>query len=272
MEPWGLSGPEFLFIYIGAMIAAIWLSQALRNHWWTAPEREQGRLSEDEVAYLCGGPRRLQEVAIARMVERGALRVQRDGDLTPTGAPAQTPLEQDLLQLLEQRPRSAAQLATSGHWTVNATEESLYNRGLLHRETPRQKFLITLPVLVVFLVGVARLINGISLGRPVVFLLILVVVSLVILLGRPNASTRWRSRAGDKLHEDIAAEKAGDRITPLVGAAGLVAVGGFGLFPDPTIATALVPPVAETTSSNDGGGCGSGCGGGGCGGCGGCGG
>jgi uncharacterized protein (TIGR04222 family) len=275
MEPWGISGPSYILLYIGGMVGALWISGRLRRSMWSRPAREiTTPLSEDEVAYLCGGDKRVVETAIARLVERESLRVERSGVLTATGGPASTELEKDILGTVRSRPRTAGEIGCTGHYSVRLARQGLLERGLLTTETPAQTFLVTLPLLVVFLVGVARLVNGIALGRPVVFLIILLVLSFLVLIGRlaPGDSPR-RTRAGDQLAAEIAAHDARAPISPLVGAAGLVAIGGFGLFPDEAIATALTPPVSSADSGGGGGDSGGGgCGGGGCGGCGGCGG
>jgi uncharacterized protein (TIGR04222 family) len=275
MEPWGISGTLFILLYIGGVIGAIWISALVRKAMWARPGREiAAPLSEDEVAYLCGGDRRVVDTAIARLVERESLRVERSGVLTATGGPASTELEEEILGTVQSRPRTAGEINCTEHHSVRQARQGLLERGLLATETPAQSFLVTLPVLVVFLVGIARLVNGIALGRPVVFLIIALVITFFVLLGTFAPDSHRRTRAGDQLAAKITTHLP---ISPLVGAAGLVAIGGFGLFPDQAIATALTPPA--TASANDAGGGdsgggdsgGGGCGGG-CGGCGGCGG
>src|SRR5437588_10163868 len=82
-EPWGMSGPQFLAAYW--LVLALAVGYALVSRWLVrraagpARDGEGTALGLHEVAYRAGGPRRVAEAAVARLVESGALRPARRG-------------------------------------------------------------------------------------------------------------------------------------------------------------------------------------------------
>src|SRR5688572_6896453 len=110
MHPWGLSGPEFLWLYAVALVVAIAVALGARMavHRPRRPDATD-RLAPEELGFLAGGPRRAVHVAIARLVDAGLVRTDRSGTVTSTAdrAPAGHPLDDAVLAALI-TPRSVA--------------------------------------------------------------------------------------------------------------------------------------------------------------------
>ncbi|HEX8867024.1 MAG TPA: TIGR04222 domain-containing membrane protein, partial [Lentzea sp.] len=84
-KPWGLSGPEFLQLYWVALAVAVLVAITIRAYARTARGSQPARtLDMDELAYLAGGPRRVVETAIARLLTAGELRTSRRGAVQAT--------------------------------------------------------------------------------------------------------------------------------------------------------------------------------------------
>src|SRR5262245_57597835 len=100
MHPWGLSGPAFLWLYVAGMVVglvvAIGVRRRVRRPHVTAPPTT---VDVVELGFLGGGPVNAVQVAVARLVHAGFVRVDRSGTLTATTPPQRTgaPLDDVLL-------------------------------------------------------------------------------------------------------------------------------------------------------------------------------
>jgi uncharacterized protein (TIGR04222 family) len=85
-QPWGLSGPQFLWIYgtgMAAFVAAPWLLVLLARTFGTAsPQAPTRVLDAYEVGYLAGGAQRAAEVVIGELTASAALRVDSVGQIS----------------------------------------------------------------------------------------------------------------------------------------------------------------------------------------------
>jgi len=85
-QPWGLSGPQFLWIYgagMAAFFAAPLLVALLARASGTASSRAAAlMLDAYEVGYLAGGAQRAAEVVIGELTASGALRVDSAGQIS----------------------------------------------------------------------------------------------------------------------------------------------------------------------------------------------
>lgn len=299
-----LAAREFLQLYVlclaGALAAALACRSLLRLPWsrnWRAPE-----LGPYDVAYLGGGPRRAVAAALARLQGLGMLEIAgfsardvaagrpatlaRGADARPG---AVHPLEKALLKevpIALDAWEKLVQLAP-----LHVVRDRLERAGLVL--DPGSAFLPRwLPVFLFFAlgsVGVMRIVVGISRGRPVGFLVLLVIATA--LLGLLFARAPFRSRRGDALLKELRG-RHGRRSFSGAGAAELpLAVGlwGAGMLPDELklamqrgrgscggdagafgfCADGGGGGEAGAGGDGGGGGGGGGCGGGGCGGCGG---
>ncbi|MDQ3578704.1 MAG: TIGR04222 domain-containing membrane protein, partial [Actinomycetota bacterium] len=86
-EPWGITGPDFLRIYLVGFAFALLSALALRimARTGSAGGRTTGdaighdQLDMDELAYLAGGARRVVETSVARLLDQGKVRANRTG-------------------------------------------------------------------------------------------------------------------------------------------------------------------------------------------------
>jgi len=110
-HPWGISGPEFLWLYAAGLAGAVVWVVVVRAR-ARRPEPTPGpAVSLDELAFLAGGARRLVELSIARLVAAGRLRVNRTGTLTSTvKRPPGEPLDAAVHAALGRRPLRPATL------------------------------------------------------------------------------------------------------------------------------------------------------------------
>lgn len=283
-EPWGISGPEFLSLYLVALIIALVWTRSVRlrlrrTPGWQPPQP----LTVDEFAYLAGGPRRVVEASIARSLESGALRLNRSGMLRATGRTAGSAVDSAVLADCDGYRMSARLLTrVAQREAARSCGERLAELGLivppdLARAQTRRALI---PLLVLGLVGVVRCVNGIALGRPASWLVLLLVLTGVAAFLASRRPTLLRTVLGDQVLEQARTkERTVDRVdsgdiavlagtAALAGAAGLVAFGGLSAFPDPQIAASLRSHVSKSASSSGEGGCSGGSGGGGGTGCG----
>ncbi|MFB9905810.1 TIGR04222 domain-containing membrane protein [Allokutzneria oryzae] len=299
-EPWGISGPTFIVLYCALIVGLVVLNKV-----WAGRQRRGGDLGAPvgalipppyHLAYLVGGARRAAETAVASLLADGRLRIASAGTLTRTSEQrTPDPLENAVLDKANSvRARTVVELV-AGSPACAAIAEDLSDRGLLvspdaAKARLRRIFLLFLALEVL---GIVRVANGISLDRPVGFLIPLVVVAGIATVVAGIASAVHTPGRRTVLGDRVAAEARGRYSNHhadepgLVGvstfgfAAGAVLFGGLMLYPDEQIQQALnysPPPVSTSGGGSDGGsggsdsggGCsGGGCGGGGCGGCGG---
>src|SRR4051812_44298977 len=98
-DPWGISGPDFVVLYIALLGAGLLIrvivsgvvsSRALRA--------DDGRPVPPptvyQLAFLAGGPDRAVDAAIAALVDRGQLRVNSYKQVSQAGTRPSEPLEQ----------------------------------------------------------------------------------------------------------------------------------------------------------------------------------
>ncbi|PWW62258.1 TIGR04222 domain-containing membrane protein [Actinokineospora spheciospongiae] len=313
-ETWGITGPDFLRGYAVAFAVAVLCWVAVRLIARSGPRSTSADASPhslltlDELAYLAGGPRRVAETALARLLDGGLVRPSRSGQVqVVAGATSANRVDRALLSdaggfrhrtvrvLIDKVGRSGA---------VDDVRAALTGKGLLVDQGPRYRVGSVLALGLLFAVGVVRLVAGAAGGRPFGWLLLFLAVTLltwVVLARRPLPTT---THAGQRVLAEAGAVRVGEDsgAALLGGVAGLVAFGGLAAFPDAEISSVLelklvaaqsyggvagaagsnstwsYSDAGSTTGFGSGGGSGcassggsGGCGGGGCGG-GGCGG
>lgn len=278
-DPWGLTGTQFLEWYFVGIGVAIVLAVVIRNLPKLAGDPIHGvRPSAVDAGWLAGGPVRAVEAAIAGLLAAGALRADSGGLLRSTGdTTARDGLTADILK----RTRAGHSLLdVSGYVrrrsALGEVGAALAERGLvLSPQAERlNRLLAAAPTLAVLIVGIVRLVNGISLSRPVGFLWLSLIGTVILLIAlvvsrRRNVPTA----SGRRVLREL-------RRMPSPDAAMIVALRGLGQYPDARVAEALRRSAAlerrqRASAAGSGaaagffiGGGGSSCGGGG-GGCGG---
>lgn len=295
-RPWGLSSPEFLELYWIALAVslafAVFVRVRLRGTRGDAPAGVLGLL---DIAYLTGGPRRVVETSVASLIDSGALVPARNGSVRLVGSPvADHPVDAAVLaDATRYRYRTLTLLITSVSEKDAPREvgRRLTEQGYLVARDEAKRRLRTgvVPMALLFVVGVARWINGQVVNAPVWTLTLQLVLTGLLIWGLLQAAPLTRTAKG---RDAVAKARAGENtggwgVTSSANAAELVALNGFSAHPSITLRAAARPrPRARAASggayvagsyaascgSGSGGTCssssGSSCGGGG-GGCGG---
>lgn len=282
-NPLDWTGPEFLVLYVGLLLAVMIGSPLLRR--WlrrrVGDVRDGGVLSTLETAYLAGGPARAVDAGVAELHRRGVLHWNaqserfeaRDADVPPLDAPlgelARTVASAELGAALRRAQR-----------TMAPVRSALERRGLYLRAEDARRIArwSALPAAALFAFGLAKVAIGVQRDRPVTVLAILCVITAIYALVMFAGSAK-PTRAGEQaLARKRAAQRpANNGRTDDLGLA--VALGGTALLSGTALAAyheRRVPSSSSdssssSSSSDSGSDSGSGDSGGGssCGGCGG---
>ncbi len=296
MRPWGLSGPEFLQLYwIGlalAVLVAIVVRVRVRAGRSSQPVRS---LDVDELAYLAGGPRRVVETAIARLITAGELRTSRRGAVqVTTSVQSVNPVDRAVITDSQRYTARTVGLmipVVAEDSVVTAIGRRLEDMGLVvHPDVAKnalRKGSIVLWVLLA--IGVARWVNGVAIGADIGWLSLQLVITAALIWLLTRRGKLVRTTKGDRVLDSArtaGGRAAGSDAGVYAGAAGLVALGGLTVYPDLTVRSALLASSAGSSSGftsssgcssgssscssasscgggGGGGGCGGGCGGGG---------
>lgn len=294
--PFTLSGPDFLLFYglafVGCLFAAF-LLKAMHVSLVSEESFEQrSELEPYELTFLSGGPELTLAAACARLETNGVLDLGRKGrkvqatDTLPEDAHG---IEKAIVSATGKSGKaSAAALRLRCKKELDRLKRSLVRGGYLLDPSRSLAFqaLRVGPLVLLGLVGVIRLLRGLSNGRPVLFLaafLVLTVVALIFLAGEEHTITERGKRALRGLKERNAAlqESARSNWSALSGRDQIVATGlmGTAVLSESVLglmssmrrsqggsgSSGLISSCGATCGSS----CGASCGGGGCGGCGG---
>jgi uncharacterized protein (TIGR04222 family) len=235
-NPWGISGPDFIWLYIGAfgltLIALFILRRSGRGGSLERAGHEP--LTVEETAYLSGGWLRMVESAIAGLVSRNVIRIERNGYIYAVSKPEQGPeseLEEAVVHNVGGRAgRTVGQIQRklAGNPMFDRLHESLAARGLVYGGGRSWKSVA--PMAVLFAVGVARWITGVQLDFPVGYLSALLVVTLVVMIFALRGVKPGITKAGRKVLDERGSS---------VGTAAMVALGGLNAYPDRDTAKAF---------------------------------
>lgn len=212
MNTWGISGPDFLLLYV-MLLALTWMI-VLAMRWrigaatGAAAAPDQPELDLYEAAMLNGGGRLVLAVAACRLKEAGSFRRDSDDDtLTVTGPrPVNAdPVQKWLYDYVKHEAIDAVDLLDEGPAdpVLAPIRDRLSERGLMltDRQTASmlRQVLWFAPLLAL---GVARLVAGILNHHPVVYLVWLMLLSLGIAVNlcrlpgsRPDAAQMRRKFA-----------------------------------------------------------------------------
>lgn len=296
MNPFDLPGPLFLALYIGAFIVALVLQARLRALCrGNAALGRLPRLTPYEAAYLVQGRERAVETALAKLAHDGTIAPAPEAGSFAIQAPlpeGSDPVLQDVYRELQQGRTRLQALSASTPASLQRIEARLQREGLLMADgTPEAacwRRSGTWPLWAVFALGAVKLGVGLSRGRPVGLLVVLLIVTLLVAWfsrGLPRLSAR-----GELVVPELLKRNAALRTTALRRGADLAEADmllAVALFGSTVLASgalawvhqAMARPVSSGSSdggSSDGGGsscssgggsCSGGCGGG-CGGCG----
>lgn len=293
VSPFDLKGPEFLGFYFASLVAVCAVAAFLRWH-WRQPADAAGdstqQLDPYAVTYLSGGRGLAISAALTNLCQRGVISVSSlFGRLAATKPlPADShPFERGIYDLVAQSSDTVKAVRERSSELTTPIAESLKEQGLVVSDAQARKAMLV-PLLLASLVpvmGFIKILVGLERNRPVGFLVVACILSLIaIAVG--FARRPLRSRRGDVVLAELRSRHDGLRETArtsfsnLSGAALPLAVGLFGMgvlagTPLDDLRTKLQPTASGSScgsgcgGSSCGGGGGSCGGGGGCGGCGG---
>jgi uncharacterized protein (TIGR04222 family) len=298
MTTWGISGPQFLLLYVALFAVTAAVVATARRRALATPEGRTAtpaRLDPYEAAYLNGGVSLVATTAISGLLRGGLVastaRRGRWVRLSPRTAPAAAahPVEWAAYQVVAANPgRTLGDLraALAREPAMTALGERLRRGGLVPSPEQRARYraaaLWFLPLLAL---GAARVAAGSANGRPVGFLVALLVVTVVVAVGlalQVPQTTELGRRALQQLRLANPRPTGGLAPAEMTMAMALFGAGVLWTADSDTALLLRVPREHSAyggagTDGGVGGGCsaggggGGGCGGGGCGG-GGCGG
>ena len=292
-RPWGLSGPEFLQLYwIGlalAVLVAIIVRVRVRAGHSAQPVRS---LDVDELAYLAGGPRRVVETSIARLLTAGELRTSRRGTVSATSnTQSVNPVDRAVMtdsQRYSNRTIGLMIPSVARDGVVTSIGSRLEDMGLVVNAEVAKSALRkgSIALWVLLAIGVVRWINGVAIDAPVGWLTLQLAITAVLIWLVTRRGRLVRTTKGDRVLDSARTAgggAAGSDTGVYAGAAGLVALGGLTVYPDLAVRSSLLASSGSaaytsstnysacsssssscsSSSSSCGGGGGGGCGGGG---------
>src|SRR5919107_1098499 len=126
--PWGISGPDFLALYVAALIVVVGVAVLARIKVRRPPSAPPAqRVGLPELAFLAGGPRRVVETAVSALLESGSLRPTRDGRLnaiahTVGDTPGRDAVERAVLREIGAKPRSVFRVLSKASGSAAVTK------------------------------------------------------------------------------------------------------------------------------------------------------
>lgn len=291
-NPLELRGPEFLQLYFVLLGLAVFAGVILRRMLTTSDPgravKSPAALDPYEIAYLRDGPDAAFDVAMIKLSSEGLLEHDNLMRVHVKSTPRRT------LTDIERAICNAAKSPISIRVCRNASAvplarvgASLISRGLINEPASqaRAKFISSLPLLAVFLLGLVKIMIGLSRDRPVSILIILSILCLGVLIYFWCWTPPYRTAEGNRVIDQLqlkarqkqsrsadVAESYAILGRPALTAATLGVVGAFLYQPPPARGNMRADGGSYGGSCGGGGGSscgGGGCGGGGCGGCGG---
>lgn len=294
-NPLDLNGPQFLAFYIPACLltvgAACWMRSQLR-----LPDdcRETPELTPSEIACLDRGPDGALQTTLATLFVDGRIRLRRDASFitkwTGIGTrrrlcseprqdeaiASQTPDDLEIALLNCTAGRHGAlpqQLLKEGRPAATRIAQRLKDRGLMESSASlgAARWWPAATVAAMGGLGLAKLFVGVSRGRPIGFLAIILFAMAfvgVVLLSPPR-----RTRTGERILRDLkqrhqalralTRKKGPDAIAELPAAELALAAGlfGQGAFDHPDLRWLDRSLRHAACGDGGGGGCGGGCGG-----------
>jgi uncharacterized protein (TIGR04222 family) len=272
LGPFDLTGEPFLTLYIVLLLAAVVAGFVIPRH-LRPPGRAQSLTDPDMLAVLAGGKNRFVEAVTARLLARGALALSGGNAFMPKpGARGDGAAELCVLALSAPIKWSTIQLQLADYAEPVVRRLAATGLYMNDEDASRIRWWQTLPYVLLIAFGTIKLMVGEARGKPVGFLIGLLIVTAIC------AAIRWFNldRRTQAAHEAIAdAASCNDRLkrAPTTGEIGTaVALFGTGVLAGSAwhafhrMRTAGDNGSLSGDSSSSGGS--SGCGGGGCGGCG----
>ncbi len=294
--PWDWDGITFLIAYgLAFFLVALPLAIHIRNRrnkMFECPDAPETLIDPYEVAMLAKGSGRVIQTAVAKLVKDGTLVYKSTGkdkgklSMGLVQPPALHPFESVILRKVRGAARglSPASLFSEIRDDFAVMERHLAIQGLKPTSTDRGNgaWAVAAPFLILIVLGVLRILQGISNHRPVGFLVIFLFITFIIAMVM-GSKIRRITPAGEallnRMRQETQAPKEGEADPGFPCRVALLGVAAMAGMPDlQFLMRDNHLKQVDAPSSGGSGGCGSGCssgcggsgcGGGGCGGCGG---
>ena len=242
MNPFNLSGPEFLVLYVVVTLGIFclaWLkrlSMSVADDPGASPPRD---LTPEEIAFLVGGETMVINAAVAKLVHAGIIAQNPETKVLESrqSLPASpSDIDRVIYNAVQEGSATFTLIAKEGANLYDSIRDRLWSYGLLvtlsqNARLQNVSFLIAMAAPAF---GFVKILMGMSRGRPVGILMVLCVVTAVIawcLFQRPV----FRTRQGDDTlnllrNEHAALETQGTQMLTGLSAGDLMlAVALFGL-------------------------------------------
>jgi len=222
-----LNGPAFLILYgVCLLIAICW--SFFRSRGALNRFDRQGydpQLTDPyDIAYLAAGVPRVAQLAVVRLMQSGhiewksGLLIKRLIALNPTGGDAHNRIERTLRQAVQNNGRQGlpvTQAIPTLQSEIRPFEVKLAAAGL--RPTAKERSsagrAAALPLIILFVIGCIKLGLGISRDKPVGFLVVLLIATLILVVV-VGASTRRLTKSGEALLGNLRSPRNTPRKTP----------------------------------------------------------
>lgn len=200
LNPFDMTGPEFLQFYMYTGLLVVVVAAALR---WQAKGGTRANADVElcpyEIAYLRESPTLALRAAVANLISKKALELDANAAVTRTGVASHAhPLEEAIL-LQTASPVTLRTLERRVSPNLDRIRARLEELGLLVGSPQRNLARVgELMIWGTVAVGVIKIVVGISRGKAVAFL-VLLVIAMVALRFLINATLRLhRTRAGER--------------------------------------------------------------------------
>ena len=273
LGPFDLTGGPFLTLYGVLLVLTVIAGFIIPR--WLRPDGSAMRITDPEkLAFLAGGKVRLADAVVSRLLAGDAVSlIGKKAFAAAPGAEGHSFAERNVLAVATGLPAGWSSVERSIAPQADTIERELVSAGLMMDQpvTGQMRFWQTSPYLVLLAFGAIKVVVGEERGRPVGFLIALLILTLFLAAIRFFVVDR-RTRGGIEALGN--ARERSDRLrrAPANDEAGLaVALFGTGVLAGSPWSDYH---ALRTAGSSDGGSSSGGCGGGGGGGggCGGCGG
>ena len=242
MNPFNLSGPEFLVLYALVTLGAFglaWLTRVSMSVGDDPAAPTSRDLTSEEIAYLAGGDAMVINASMAKLVHGGIIAQNPETKVLESrqGLPASpTSLDRVIYDATQEGSATYGVIWKDGADHFDSIRDKLRSYGLLVTPTRNQRlqnvsFLIAMAPPAV---GLVKILLGMSRGRPVAILMILCMVTTALawcLFRRPVFRTRQGEDTLNLLRNEHAAlETQGTQMLTGLSAGDLMlAVALFGL-------------------------------------------
>jgi uncharacterized protein (TIGR04222 family) len=186
MNPFNLRGPEFLLLYFCFSLVVIFAIAILRRRAETGPAPKIDLGDPYLIAYLRGGEQEALRVAVISLVDRGMLamddQIIRRADYV-TDDTVRHPIEYEVLKKFGD-PGEASSIFKDDNLKslLQPYHDKLERAGLMPDANVRRDRLMRLLLALMWLgcVGVIKIVVGLSLGKPVGFLVVMMIAAMAI--------------------------------------------------------------------------------------------